>query len=79
MIDRSEGACIKALYDFFKNRDGHSSSDKYADANSLIQDQIRISDIVSLANETLQYSYVGLLETGDMIFLFPRSVRKVLD
>lgn len=32
-----------------------------------------LGDIVTAANVTIRYSYVGLLETGDMVFLFARS------
>lgn len=32
-----------------------------------------IGDIVTTANVTINYSYVGLLETGDMVFLFART------
>jgi hypothetical protein len=32
-----------------------------------------LGDIVTFSNRTIKYSYVGLLETGDMVFLFARS------
>lgn len=40
--------------------------------NFLSSDNI-FGDIITFANTTINYSYVGLLETGDMVFLFARS------
>ncbi len=73
MIDGFNPTAIKNVYDFFKNRDGDLSTTKYAEAEKLLQQENNIADIVRFANDVLRYSYVGLLESGDMVFLFARS------
>lgn len=69
-FDRSD---IQNLYDFLKNREGDMHSVQYGRVyNFLLSDNI-FGDIITFANTTINYSYVGLLETGDMVFLFARS------
>ena len=64
---------IKNLYDFLKDREGNMYVEKYKRTNDFLNSANIIGDIVTAANLTIRYSYVGLLETGDMVFLFARS------
>lgn len=64
---------IQNLYDFLKDREGNLSNAKYTRANDLLNSENILGDIVTAANTTIRYSYVGLLETGDMVFLFAHS------
>ncbi|MET6995893.1 hypothetical protein [Chitinophaga defluvii] len=76
MINGFNPVGIKNLYDFFKDRSGALDLPKYAEANRLLEEDNSIADIVKFSNDVLQYSYVGLLESGDMVFLFARSQTK---
>lgn len=64
---------IQNLYDFLKDRGADMHAEKYQRAYGLLINDNIIGDIVTFANTVLRYSYVGLLETGDMVFLFSRT------
>jgi hypothetical protein len=64
---------VQNLYDFLKDREGNIYSERYLRANDLLRKDNIIGGIVTFANTVLRYSYVGLLETGDMVFLFSRT------
>lgn len=72
LIDGFHEVDIQNLYDFLKDREGELHTEKYQRANTLLRDNNIIGGIVTHANTVLRYSYVGLLETGDMVFLFSR-------
>lgn len=73
LINSFDEEDIKNVYDFFKDRKGNLHSQKYQKAFDLLSSDNIIGDIVTTANVTINYSYVGLLETGDMVFLFART------
>ncbi len=73
LIDSFNQQDIQNLYDFLKDRDGDMYHDKYSRTLSFLRSDNIIGDIVTAANVTINYSFVGLLETGDMVFLFARS------
>jgi hypothetical protein len=73
LIDTFNATDIKNVYDFFKDRSGDLYSHKYERALTFLRSDNIIGDIVTFANTTINYSYAGLLETGDMVFLFARS------
>lgn len=73
LIDGFNAADIQNLYDFLKDRNGDLHSHQYRRAYDLLRAENIIGDIVTFANTVLRYSYVGLLETGDMVFLFSRT------
>lgn len=73
LIDSFKDDDIQNLYNFLKDRDGDLYSTKYAKADTLLRSDNILGDIVAFANTIIRYSYVGLLETGDMVFLFSRS------
>lgn len=73
LIDSFNQQDIKNVYDFLKDREGNLYDTKYNKANNFLNSDNIIGDIVTAANLTIRYSYVGLLETGDMVFLFARS------
>lgn len=73
LIDSFQENEIQNLYDFLKDRDGDLYSSKYNQAETLLRSDNILGDIVTFANTVIRYSYVGLLETGDMVFLFARS------
>lgn len=64
---------IKNSYDFLKDREGDFYDNKYRKAINFLGSDNILGDIVTEANVTIKYSYIGLLETGDMVFLFARS------
>jgi len=68
-IDRFDQHVIQNLYDFLKDRDGNLRATKYRRAYEFLNSDNILCSIVTSANETLGHSYVGLLETGDMVFL----------
>lgn len=70
LIDGFQEDDIQNLYDFLKDREGDLHSYKYQRAYNLLTDDNIIGHIVTFSNTVLSYSYVGLLETGDMVFLF---------
>jgi hypothetical protein len=55
------------------------SDPKYNRANDFLDSDNILGEIVTAANATIRYSYVGLLETGDMVFLFARSEDNILN
>jgi hypothetical protein len=73
LIDSFNPQDIKNVYDFLKDREGNLYDTKYIRANDFLKSDNIIGDIVTTANATINYSFVGLLETGDMVFLFARS------
>ncbi len=73
LIDSFEEDEIQNLYSFFKDRDGDLYNEKYIKALRLLDDDNIIGDIVTFSNTVLRFAYVGLLETGDMVFLFSRT------
>jgi len=73
LIDDFDNQDIQNLYDFLKDREGDLYDNKYNIAHQFLQSDNIIGDIVTAANVTIRFSYVGLLETGDMVFLFARS------
>lgn len=73
LIDTFPSEDIKNVYDFLKNREGNIYSNKYQRAFNFLSANNIIGDIITTANTTINYSFVGLLETGDMVFLFARS------
>jgi len=64
---------IQSLYNFLKDREGDMHSAKYRTVYNFLRSDNIFGDIMTFANTTINYSYVGLLETGDMVFLFARS------
>ncbi len=73
LIDSFNSEDIKNVYDFLKDREGNLYDTKYNRANNFLNSDNILCDIVTAANVTIRYSYVGLLETGDIVFLFARS------
>jgi hypothetical protein len=73
LVDSFNEEDIKNVYDFLKDRNGNMYDNKYQRAFNFLSSDNIIGDIVTTANVTINYSYVGLLETGDMVFLFART------
>lgn len=74
LIDTFPRNSIKNLYDFFKDRNGNFHDNKYQLANNFLNEDNIIGDIVKFANTAINFSYIGLLETGDMVFLYARTM-----
>lgn len=64
---------VKNLYDFFKDRDGDMRSAKYSKAYALLRKNNPIADFVTFANGAIQHIHIGILETGDIVFLYPQT------
>lgn len=73
LIDSFQTEDVQNLYDLLKDREGDLHAGKYQRAYHLLSDNNIIGNIVTFSNTVLRYSYVGLLETGDMVFLFSRT------
>ncbi|MDH4472436.1 MAG: hypothetical protein QE487_07490 [Fluviicola sp.] len=73
LIDSFQEDEIQNLYDFLKDREGNLHDHKYQRAYDFLRGDNIIGNIVTFSNTVLRYSYVGLLETGDMVFLFSRT------
>lgn len=73
LIDSFHEDDIQNLYDYLKARDGDLNSYIYEKAKSLLQSGNIIGHIIRHSNSVIRHSFVGLLETGDMVFLFPRN------
>lgn len=73
LVDSFYQQDIQNLYDFLKDRDGDMYDPKYSSTYSFLATNNIFGEIVTEANVTIKYSFVGLLETGDMVFLFARS------
>lgn len=67
---------IYSIYSFFKDRSGNLYSDKYTSVRDYLVNQENIlSEILAEINEAIQHTYIGLLETGDILFLTPSDQR----
>lgn len=77
IIDSYNNQEIKNVYDYFKDRNGILTMSKYSAANQFLRSTNEISDILNFANLVIEYSYVGVLETGDIIFLFADSSENI--
>jgi len=73
LIDHFNQNDINNLYTFLKDRNGNLYTPQYEPALRLLRSDNILGDIVTFANTTINYSYIGLLETGDMVFLFART------
>ncbi|MCY1496272.1 hypothetical protein D3C87_203390 [compost metagenome] len=73
LINSFDPEDMQNLYDFLKDREGNMHSMQYRRVYNFLSSDNIFGDIITFANTTINYSYVGLLETGDMVFLFARS------
>lgn len=73
LIDGFDQQDVQNLYDFLKDREGNMYHEKYSRTLSFMRSNNIIGDTITAANATISNSFVGLLETGDMVFLFARS------
>jgi hypothetical protein len=73
LIDSFPEDAINDLYSFLKDRNGAMYSAKYRLTFDFLRSDNIIGNIVTFANTVISYSYVGLLETGDIVFLFART------
>ncbi|WP_293929473.1 hypothetical protein [Sphingobacterium sp. UBA6320] len=73
LINSFDPKDMQNLYDFLKDREGNMHSVQYRRVYNFLSSDNIFGDIITFANTTINYSYVGLLETGDMVFLFARS------
>jgi len=73
LVDSFDIDDVQNLYDYLKDRDGLLHSEQYSRAYNFLRDDNIIGDIVTFANTVNRFAYVGLLETGDMVFLFANT------
>lgn len=78
LLDSFNPAAIKNLYVFFKDRNGNINDHKYSLANELINSNNPINEILDHTNLAIDHSFIGLLETGDLVFLFARTPNNIL-
>lgn len=64
---------IKNLYKFLKDRKGDINSPEYNLAQEFLNTDNVIGDIVSFTNSLISLVFVGVLETGDLVFLYPST------
>ncbi|MGV0966973.1 hypothetical protein [Empedobacter falsenii] len=78
-LSQFETSKLKNLKDFLKDRNGNINDHKYTQAKTFLNDKTNdVSNIIGLINDAIKYSYVGLLETGDIVFLFAQTPNNVL-
>lgn len=68
-IEDIEDPLRRNIYDFLKNKREGVIND-YEGVNNFIQNDIIIGKIIREFNEKINSSFIGLIETGDLIFLF---------
>lgn len=73
LIDTFPTRSVKNLYDFLKDRNGNIYNVNYELSRDFLNADNIIGDIVTFANTAINFSYIGLLETGDMVFLYART------
>jgi hypothetical protein len=65
---------VDVVYKFFKDKKlDAEDAQRNQDAKRLLHNDEIIGSIIESFNEVLNYSYVGIIETGDLIFLFPHD------
>lgn len=72
-IDNINEQHIKNLYAFFKDRNDNINSENYQGAKTILEGNNPLAEILNYADLVIKYSYVGVLETGEIIFLFANS------
>lgn len=71
---------LKNLYKFLKDRNSNLNHEKYILSKNFINEpNNEIASIIRLIDDAIKYSYVGLLETGDIVFLFAEDSDNVLN
>ena len=74
-IDKSFIASIKDnqavnLYNFLKDPIGNLNDIEYSRTLQLLQLDNIVGDVITTANVKINYAFIGLIETGDMLFLY---------
>lgn len=64
---------LSNFYSFLKDRNGDINHPDYSLTNVLLNGENVFGNIVTFSNTAINRSYVGLLETGDLLFLFLNS------
>jgi hypothetical protein len=72
-IDSIPEDVVRNLYTFLKDRIGNMYASKYRLTYDFLSSDNILGDIVTFSNTVIRYSYIGLLETGDIVFLFART------
>lgn len=76
LINRFTQSEIENLYKFLKDRDADMNDSQYNNVKDFLSLSSNLfGNIITELNNLISYFYVGLLETGDMIFLFDSSRR----
>ena len=74
LINEFATSDLKDLHKFLKNRDANLNDSQYSNVKDFLSLSSNLfGNIITESNYLINYFYVGLLETGDMIFLFDRS------
>lgn len=74
LIDSIPEEVVKNVYNFLKDRSGKITDEKYTRARNYFMSDNIIGDIKTSLDVRNNTVYVGVLETGDMLFLYPRNV-----
>ncbi len=69
---------INNLYKFFKDKNGNLDNIDYSLAKTFLNQDNTIFDIVSSTNFLIGKFFIGLLETGDLVFLFSNTENNIL-
>jgi hypothetical protein len=71
-INSVDKSILSKLYDYFKDRDTDADS-KHIEARTFIRMVDELGQTFSDLDSAINSTYVGLLESGDLIFLFERN------
>lgn len=79
LIDGIQEEMIDNLYNYFKDRNGNIYDDKYYSARKLIEDDNPLGDIITFSNAFIKNFLIGIIETGDIIFLYSSGDKNELN
>lgn len=73
-IDHIDEDIITQVYDFLKDRDRDADhADRHRIARSYLWDDTKIGRIITAFNNIINRLFVGIIESGDLIFLFAQN------
>jgi hypothetical protein len=74
LVDSMDQTMTSNLYDYFKDRNPGAEA-KHIEAVGLLEEYRQIGYIIESLNRNIDSTYIGLLESGDLIFLFERETK----
>lgn len=73
ILDNYDTDDLNNIYDYFKDRNANINGANYQKSKRFLEEENEIANIVSAMKDQIINSFVGILETGDIIFLKAQS------